>query len=136
MTDKVGPRKAWIDQYGYRIIPNNEPNGDRPYTIHLSTRGASIGSVTASIIRTDGIRPKRISKGHRTRFRESCYVGKTDKCSFRRVIYALVEIRDYLNLIHGVRSRRVRITEADLKLPAPSKALKQELIEACCLAAL
>jgi hypothetical protein len=63
-----------------------------------------------------------------------CYVGVTDKCSFRKKLPEMIALRDFMNAVHQVKEKKRRVT-IELMKSAPTPELKQQLIEAACLAA-
>lgn len=136
MSPRGSSRPEWLAKYGYPFIPNNKPSQEHPYIIKLFSVGASQGGCQARIIRTDGITiPRRIPSSMRVGPTFWVYVGKTKLCSFRENLPDILACRDWCNAVHQVRLGKRPVTP-ELLASAPSPELKQELIEACCLAAL
>lgn len=128
-------RAAYIQQHGYALIPNNSATPLTPWVIHLSLRGPTWGSVRVYVVKTDGYKkPKRIMKENRAKLIWNTYVGVTAKCSYRKVLPEIIFLRDFLNSIVQVRAGKCRVTP-ELMKSAPSPELRQELVEAICLAA-
>ena len=127
-------RIDYIKRFGYSVIPNNDVTPLTPHIIHLSMRGPSDGSVMAKVVRTNGIeKPKRVTKEYLV-LGWACYVGVTDKCSFRKKLPEMIALRDFMNAVHQVKEKKRRVT-IELMKSAPTPELKQQLIEAACLAA-
>lgn len=128
-------KRNYIQKWGYDLIPNNEITPLTPWVVQLSMRGPTWGSVRGYILRTDGItKPRRITKDVRSPLIWNTYVGVTDKCSYRKVLPQMILMRDFLNAIVQVKAKK-RLVTIELMKSAPSSELKQQLIEAACLAA-
>lgn len=138
---KLKKRVPKLLRRAYSFISDNNINSNNPYTIMVSTSGPSMGSVTLALVQTNGLeKPPKIDPRCKLMIRlvkkwPNLNLGSTAKCAFHRNLVEIIATRDLMNTIHRISLKKQPVS-IELMQSVTDPTLKQELINACCLAAI
>lgn len=119
------------------LLTNNEISPDNPYTL-LTLSGHYNSTVFFLLVQTNGLkRPQRcFGRAFIRRIKGwDLYVGSTIRSSFYKKLPEMLALRDAYNLIHRIKMKKQKVT-VEIMQSVTDPKMKQELIEACCLAAI